>query len=125
MEVFQPALAARLGLLVAFVNHLIGELPWNCDHADIVLLLDLVRHFAQLFAAHVHAAEAQQPFAVVQHRLNHLKAMARLRLRDPNQTPAPAVDGGHVGFHLRLYAENRRRSFLALGLLLRRGDAFL
>ncbi len=105
VEVLQTALPPLLGPLIAFVNDPIGEFPGHRDHRDAVLLFDFVGHFPQFFAAHVDAGETKQAFTVVQHRLNHLQAVVGLRLGDPDQTTAAAIDGGHVGFDLAVRAE--------------------
>ena len=72
MKIFQSALPSRLRALVTFINNLIGKFPRHRDHVDAVLLFDPVGHLAQFFAPHMRAAEAQQPLAVVEHRLDHL-----------------------------------------------------
>ena len=124
VKIFQPTLAARLGALVALVNYLVGKFPWDRDHADTVLLFDLVGHLTQFFAPHMHAAEAKQSFAIVQHRLNHLQAVVRLRFGDPDQTSTTAVHGRHRGFHVGNPLKNRRW-FSIRRFFLRRDQTFL
>src|SRR5262245_49516791 len=84
MKIFQAASTGRLGLFKALVKHIVGVFPWNGDHGDAVLLLDLLRHIAQFFPANLRAADALEPGAIVDHRLNRLQSVARLGLDDPH-----------------------------------------
>src|SRR5690348_1709501 len=92
MEPFQSALTSCLGFFIPFVNYPIGKLPWNRNHADVVLPLQFLKRIPHLFTPQVSAADPQQTVTIVQHRLDDLHAVPRLYLGEPNQSAASAID---------------------------------
>ena len=112
MKIFQAALTARLGPFVAFIDHLVGDIPMGsrscvtpcCCLISWAILRSSLRRICI-------PPIRSKSVAVVQHRLNHLQAMVRLRLGDPDQPSAAAVDGRHISFDLVARSNKAPRIF--------------
>ena len=122
MKIIEPGPPQRLGFFVTIVKRQVGILPWHGDHGDSVLLLDLPGHIAKLFAANLRSADPLEAFPIVDHCLDRLQSMARLRLDYPHETTPRSIHRGHVRLDIRRSAEQRTRWPGCAGLFAWQGE---